>query len=498
MIRSRLTFLIICCVTVTTTTAQQIWNNTYIADRPVMLFSSVVMDDTTYKVIGLAANKDSPFNAMALVANIDGAGVLNYYKTETNNDSISFGVFLNTLIKTNSNDFAFTGYIIDTVSTLLFARIDKNLDSFKIYGYTTPNTYAYFGNALIQANDNYLYVAGIKTDNQPVNGNVCLVKIDTNGNRIWEKFYNQYKLDDARSIIQLANGNLMLGAVRNDLNQTNERANTWLLEVDTGGNIVRQWFDPNDSTYVAEGLRQTQDGGFIYGGKKKVIQIGITIGYVNSLVKVDSNFNKQWVYETGYRSIYSGFTDIEELSDGSFVVCGQMFVLDRDTNILYGCVSKLSRIGNLIWERTYQGINATNSLNFLSDIDVLPDGGLIAVGQCQLSGATPPQVGWFLKLDSNGCEVENCLVGIDDPLNPPKGDLMQVWPNPASGAAWVNIEYDMLGAELRVYDVTGKQMLYKTAEEEVTEINVTGLSSGMYVIIAEKEGRFARAKLVVE
>jgi hypothetical protein len=49
----------------------------------------------------------------------------------------------------------------------------------------------------------------------------------------------------------------------------------------------------------------------------------------------------------------------------------------------------------------------------LIDVDVLQDGSIIAVGEYQGNGNGPVQAGWFLKLDSNGCEVENCLVGIE-------------------------------------------------------------------------------------
>jgi hypothetical protein len=288
-----------------------------------------------------------------------------------------------------------------------------------------------------------------------------------------------------------------LGCVRNDINQSIEHANTWLLEVDTAGNVVRQWFDPNDSTYVAEGLLQTQDGGFIYGAQKKFSESGGLVAYTNTIVKMNDVFMKEWTYTGGRRSIYTGISDIEQLLDGSYIACGQYPIYGTDT-ALWGCVIKLDEAGNVLWEKNYRGINATQTQSFLSDIDVLPDGSLIAVGQCKQSGQSPPQVGWFLKLDANGCEVENCLVGIDGEQQTTNFSQIQIQPNPANGSVQVQIENEMIGAQVKVYDIQGQLMLLTKADAEQNTIDISALSSGMYVVTIDKGNKQARSKLVVE
>jgi hypothetical protein len=213
---------------------------------------------------------------------------------------------------------------------------------------------------------------------------------------------------------------------------------------------------------------------------------------------MDSNFNKQWTFSgSSYRSIYDGITDIEELPDGNFIAAGHLSYYGTDT-ALNGYIVKLDINGNVIWERNYRGINESQTLNFLSDIDILPDGGFVAVGQCQKSGATPPQVGWFLKLDSNGCEVENCLVGIDGGQVTDDEGQIQVWPNPASGVVTVMLPDELQDAELKIYDVAGKVVKEFKAATAVVIVDVSDLNKGLYLIAAEKEGKYARAKLVVE
>lgn len=473
----------------TQTTAQMVFNKTYFQDRPSMRFSSVSLTDTAYMVMGVTVNKVSPYTDQALFMRINYAGEIENYQAKPDTNIVITGLFWNTLQNADGNSFVFTGYGGDTTQHLVSGIISKQLDTIAIKRFYIPNTYALQGLTLCKY-DQYYFIAGVHNYKPGFDANVVLLKMDSIGNILWHKFYDQWEMDFAQSLTVLNNGNLMLGAERNDLGQPIVHSNTWLLEVDTGGNIVRQWFDPNDSTYVAEGLRQTQDGGFIYGAQKKREQSVNDVYKTATIVKLDSNFNKQWVFDSDTLSP-TGFTDIEILPDGSYIACGTK-------NYRYAWIVKLSATGQKLWSKQYVGIQDWGSQNFLTDIDVLPDGGLIAVGQCQLSGATPPQVGWFLKLDSNGCEVENCLAGIDGGQVTDDRGQIQVWPNPASGVVTVMLPDEMREAEVKIFDVAGKVVKGFKAATAAAVVDVSDLNKGLYLIAAEKEGKYARAKLVVE
>jgi hypothetical protein len=489
--------LILCVASFFEVEGQSVWNKTYVENRPVMLFSSVVNFDTVLNIIGVTTNKQPPFYAQALTVEIDSNGFLTNYISSPDTSGISTGLFWNTLVRTSQGNFAFCGYGIDSTQHLVFGFINSQFDSTTLFRYHTPNTYAFQGRGLLQYDSNNYYVAGVHTFNLPGNSNVCLAKIDANGNRLWEKYYDQGKSNYAQSMIALNNGNLLLGAVRNDINQPNEKANTWLIEVDTGGTIKRQWLDPNDSTYVAEGLLQTQDGGFIYGARKKNYQSGSSlVSYNAMIVKMDSNFNKQWEFLRGGndKSIYTGVTDVEELPDGNFIAAGNLSYYGSDS-ALEGYVVKLHTGGHVIWERRYRGISSSQTLNFLSDIDVLADGSLIAVGQCQQSGHTPPQVGWFLKLDSNGCEIENCLVGLTE--KEPDKLQMQIFPNPAADKLNISFDEATTAKEIAVYNTQGSEIRKHSINLSPAEIDIKDLPAGMYFVqLRNEEGIVASRKFV--
>ncbi len=474
--------------------AQSVWNKTYIEDRPVMLFGSVLFKDTGYIVTGVTDGVTIGL-AKAMLGEINMNGDLVNYKIVVDSNPDYYGLFTNALIKTQDEKIAFSGLSFDSLGYLFFGTADLDLNSVSTFKYHSPNTSTQIGYSLLEDEGNY-FIVGIKLDSIAYNADVFLTKIDSAGGKVWEKQYHRYSRDEAASIIKLANGNLMIGATRIDLYQDPQRANTWLLEVDTGGGIVRQWFDPNDSTYAAEGLKQTSDGGFIYGAQKKYEQPINDIYYTATIVKMNNSFQKQWTFKGGIMGNYTGFRDIEMLPDGNYIACGNFS--NREAWVV-----KLNSGGNLIWEKKFEGLTDTfPTWNFLTDIDVLPDGGLIAVGECRRlinPNQLPPQVGWFLKLDSNGCEMESCLVGIDPQA--PKGGFnspIQLQPNPANDYVEIILPDELQNGAVKIFDIAGRAVKLFQVSGFRVQVDVSDLSKGMYVVAVEKDGRRTRTRLIME
>lgn len=484
-------FFILLCIFCCSVKSQLVWNNTYIEGRPLLLFSSILKENNFYYLTGVTfdSSNSNSYNRVYL-CKIDLSGVVvnqSCFYTNLNKD---YGAFHNTLIKNKSENFVLTGYERDALNRLFIAEFDANIDSVIVHEYYTPNTYLFAGKKIIQDMDGDYFVSGIRTDSGQSRANVVLVRLDSAGNKKWEKNYGGVLYESGSSMIKLNNGNLMLGAVRNDLGQPVEHANTWLLEVDTGGNIVRQWFDPNDSTYAAEGLLQTQDGGFVYGAQKKFDQTVNAVYKTATIVKTDSLFNKEWVFNDGSRSEVTGIFDLQELPDGSIIGCGNKPFYKNDSSTLSGWIVKLAADGSVIWNKTYIGLTGPFSYNYLTDVDVQSDGSIIAVGQSQKNGNTPPQVGWFLKLDSNGCEMENCLLSITEPFSSLQ---INIYPNPAG-------DYVMLGfgednnsrenEELEVFNGVGQRTYYSQLfpNTDAIKIETSAWANGLYYVAIKRNG----------
>ena len=463
------------CAFVVSSKGQTVWNKTYIADRPAMLFGSVLATDTGYIATGLTYGV-IPNLQKSMIGNIDLNGTMTQYKIIVDSTPATYSTYSNALIKTTNGRIAFTGKSYDSLPCIVLGLANINLDSISIFKYYTPQTYGCNGYSLLQYGSDY-FIAGIRLPSPGFTSDVVLLKIDSAGNRIWEKSYNQYVNDEAVSIIKLSNGNIMLGAGRSDLNQTHQHSNTWLIEVDTGGQVKRQWIDPNDSSYSAYGLLQTMDGGFIYGSQKYHSQ-SLDFYYTGGVVKVDSNFHKQWAFNDGSYNDVTGIYDIVELPDGSFVGCGNKPFYNGDLSVVSGWVVKLSSTGQVIWNNIYRGIDSTHTRNYLTDIDVMPDGSLIAVGYSRYIGHAPPDVGWFLKLDSNGCELESCLTtGISQSeIRNPK---FAIFPNPASDQVFIESTTTTQG-ELTIADELGRVLYTNPHFDGATTIKVNNWMNGIY------------------
>lgn len=285
--------------------SQMPYNKVYKENRPAMLFSSIVKMDSSFYLIGITADTNSPFATKILIGQMELSGDLISYRSIWDGNGKFYGAFFNCLIRTAENNFAFTGDSYDSLPRTVFGKFSPSLDSVQIIEYQTPFSYAFQGEYLLEYDTNIFYIAGVRTDSSSLRSNVMLMKIDSAGNRIWEKYYGGFSVaESTTSFIKLNNGNLMIGSYRRDLNMTRERSYTWLLEVDTGGTIVRQWLDPNDSTYGAYGLKETKDGGFIYGAQKKIDEFSLAIYAIGTIVKMNSSFQKQWTYKGGGYGVY--------------------------------------------------------------------------------------------------------------------------------------------------------------------------------------------------
>lgn len=466
--------------------AQQLMLKITKAGRPTMMFSSVIADGEGFVVSGTTSNPVAPYRGRAVIGKLDRNG--NFENIAYIYDSIpkNYGSFFNSLIRTSDNDYAFVGNSSDSVPRVLFVKSNPEFET-TVWEYDSTDLFSFQGLRLLE-DQNSFYIAGIiRSNNVTGYHDNVLIKIDANGNRMWQKKYGTLsRAETATSIIKLSNGNIMIGSLQNNLVLGNEKCNTWLFEVDTSGEIVRQWFDSSDSTYGAYGLQQTADGGFFYASQKKYVQTMAEGHPIGTIVRMDNQFNRLWKYEGDRSSMYTGLFDVEQLSDGSFVACGSRHIHANDSSIVSAWVVKVSSIGQEIWSKEYSGSTVQGTLNFLNDIDVLPNGNLVAVGETR--NGQEGQFGLLLVMDSNGCEIENCVVGIDD-IEP---DVeINVYPNPFTDEVHVSIDNAILyDAAITISNPLG-QVVY-TGEGNNLNSNYTidlhHLQAGIYYISVATNG----------
>ena len=180
---------------------------------------------------------------------------------------------------------------------------------------------------------------------------IWLIKLDKNGNIEWQRKYNQSRWDSVTSIQQTPdNGYIVLGRSR-----INDDYDTWILKLDKNGVIQWQKLYRGNNDEFGNCLIKAANGEYVIGGLVQYVdyqpyKIWATI----LMLKLDSDGNIIWQKQYGDGQHYVGTSSIQQTQDGEFIVAGGIsdpeYYLDSTI-----CLLKLDVSGNMVWQKTYGG-----------------------------------------------------------------------------------------------------------------------------------------------
>ncbi|HLP20310.1 MAG TPA: T9SS type A sorting domain-containing protein [Chitinophagales bacterium] len=180
----------------------------------------------------------------------------------------------------------------------------------------------------------YSDIGGDKTQN-PWSSNAedyWIVKIDSAGNKQWDKRFGGSWIDDLICLRQTQDGGYILGGFSGspmDGDKSSNKPGYWLVKIDASGE--KMWdksFEPINEVYS---LEQTTDGGYLLGGVVNGFGEGEdktepNLGWWQSwVVKVDSLGNKQW--DKTIFTPMSGGCSAMQTPDGCYAVANGSFGL---------------------------------------------------------------------------------------------------------------------------------------------------------------------------
>ncbi|GAB4012949.1 lipoprotein [Spirosoma migulaei] len=343
----------------------------------------------------------------------------------------------------SSGVFTYDGYVVktDAYGTKLWEKYiggsahDYLMDFVEIEG----------GNYLLVGYSESL-VSGTKTAPKKGISDVWVIQIDANGNKLWDKTYGGSSSTKSflatRNVLKTADGGYVImartnGPAGNDKSQTGPGGDDiWLLKIDANGNKL--W----DKTYGGSGnegsytgifsesdIIQTSDGGYLLAlgttspadGDISAATYGSTDAWI---LKVDATGTKIWDKRFG-----GGITDYIistfQIADGGYLLCGSSSS-SADGNITainHGnydfWVVKIDANGAKLWDKLYGGSSAET----LRDAVATTDGGFILMGSSSspiggdVSEATSTGNQWYLKIDAVGTKIwDKKLPGNDDSM----------------------------------------------------------------------------------
>jgi hypothetical protein len=361
-----------------------------------------------------------------------------------------------------------------------------------------------------------------------------LIKIDIDGNRLWEKFYGGSGTDGLESVQETSDGGLILCGYSNSAG-TNGVKDVYLVKTDANGN--ESWSKKigggaDDWGNIA---RQTSDGGYIIIGGTYSYGAGNSDYY---MLKTNSSGTVEW-----YKTYGGAGTDegkyIRPTSSG-FIITGDTD--SRGAGMDDAWVIKTDLSGDSIWSKTYGGENKEASkmilktndggyilsaitrsfglwnpdswiikLNSTGDIEwekkyggsshehnyaTLPtaDGGYISVGHSDSYGNLE-QV-YLIKTNSTGDTTS--VVNVVD--NQEEKNIIHVYPNPCDGKFMLMVSNEKFNqGVIKIYNVTGSLV----KEEEIQfnanqKVDMGTLAKGTYLLNIISGNKFYYSKIMIE
>ncbi|UCD05857.1 MAG: T9SS type A sorting domain-containing protein [candidate division WOR-3 bacterium] len=364
---------------------------------------------------------------------------------------------------------------------LMLMRTDEKGDTIwtKIYGAAGDDC----GFSAIPTDDGGFIVVGLRATQ---NGDLWILKTDALGDTIWTKTYGDTQDDIGFSIQKTDDGGYIVYGQTESLGGI---YGSWLLKIDSIGDTLWTRIYEDFVTGPGGSLHQTDEGGYVFtAGKLNAI------AYEAYLMKTDSIGNPIWTHRfcglgseiftsltpttdggyvaAGYTGpigsliqdawilkansagdslwavIYGGpgheeFRAVKQTTGGGYVVAGAKSIAPFAESYVW--LMRLSANGDSTWARSWSGGDAAEC----SAVDICTDGGYILAGSAFLLETYDDA--WLLKTEPDVGVVESH----EDDM---AAVSLNVTPNPFSKLTNVSfgIEQSAERIELRIYDVNGR------------------------------------------
>jgi len=251
-------------------------------------------------------------------------------------------------------------------------------------------------NSLIQTTDGGYAVAGWTESKDAGIYDTWVIKLDSQGNQIWERTYGGSENDYSSSLIQTTDGGYAL-AGEIAYSDTLTRV-TWIIKLDNKGNLLWKKIYGKSGEKWPNSIIQTADGGYVLAG---CTSKGYECESDAWIIKLDSEGNKIWEKTYGGNN-YDGVNSIIQTTDGSYAAAG--YNRSKGAGGMDLWLINLDNQGNFLWDRTYGG----SDNDYSSSLIQTNDGGYAVAGSTRSKGAGDSDA-WVLKLD----EQDTLIPGVN-------------------------------------------------------------------------------------
>ncbi len=296
----------------------------------------------------------------------------------------------NKIIAATNGDFFVAGRsTLNDVNDIQFLRInsDGNTIWSKKFGSTTADDEA---NAAVATADGGFVATGFTTNPQG-NKDLFFLKVNANGDSLWQKNFGSPSKDDVGfDIIQTSDGGFVAVGYTNAI----AGRDLFAVKLDNAGNFL--WERKTAfGTWAANSVVETPDGGLIIAGKNtgklllyKIKSDGSAVEWQNTYTDIAFEENAHLIFAADGNLVVSGTTAANSQTDIGF------FKININTR-------------DLIWQQK----NDLTPYDAMYGITRAKDGGFVAVGSSRDPFLVQNLDLYALKVDENGKSFSNYFQG---------------------------------------------------------------------------------------
>ncbi len=440
-------------------------------------------------------------NEIVWSKNFGGSGWDSPWKIELINDQIIVVGF------SNSQEF---GENFNTYNKAFCLLLDENGELQELNTFAEEENNLLFD--IVAAEDgNYLAGGIIQNGLDPINEipiyDYWIIKLSPKGELIWSKSYGGSKDDWLTRILPIGNNEFILvgNAPSSDGQISNsENGDIWLVKIDADGNIIWDKSFGNDYNSFIEAATILSDGNILLAAN--LFEPGQS--WDINLIKIDPNGEQLWANELGGDNLELT-EDVIEAANGDILLTGDSasenselpkgsFIIryDSEGNVIWisgfefdiyqskinqrsnGTIDVFGTYGSSIEHKTFSGdglllnryIVTENNTNHFSSIKSIPNGYLVS-GISSFEEDFPTSI-WIFKL-------------IDPTLSNTNHDFAQfdIFPNPASNKIQINSQdksfnkieiLNQLGQNLETYELK--------SESHTFHLDLSSYENGIYFL----------------
>ena len=277
--------------------------------------------------------------------------------------------------------------------------------------------------------DGIFHITGysLSIDGDAVGNNIetmdaWILKLDSDGEIIYSKFYGASSADYPYSIVSTNDGGSAFAGMTysSDIQGSNSLVGLWVTKLDSVGNELWSRKYGGSLIEAAYSMKSTSDNGFIITGislSNDGLMKGNYGAYDILTLKLDSDGKVEWVSNNGSWQDDSGY-DVNETKDLGFIVTGYAGAngidVTKGRGWKEGLTIKFDKDGNKEWSNTYSTVDA----DYLYGVNQLENGSYLTSGYTYSVSKQDTNIKYYKsfinKIDENG--EHEWVKSIDDKL----------------------------------------------------------------------------------